>query len=163
MLKNLTLLISLISSTYAISYCKINQYGHNLCKGERALLIISEANRTKMLKSRDLKTIYKVVKLKSLHIQKPFAYYKVPGFKKNKRVHVDQVLGNKLCEESNFCKEQKVIINKECLSLDDKAGKVYRISQVYHDKEFLEDIVEIKRGFPFKKTKLINESCLTLH
>jgi hypothetical protein len=164
----------LISSTYSWSFCKINQYGHSLCKGERALLVVSTTKKASLAKNINLTEIYKPVTLRILHVHEPIAKYSKPGrrlgerlsykfgLKKFQSVHVDQLIGNKACIDSNICVKQKVTINKECRMESDKPGKVYKVKMVYEDQEFVESIVEIERGFISKKRKILRESCLTL-
>jgi hypothetical protein len=155
----------LVSATYSFAFCKINQYGHNLCSGERALLVTSGVKRSLFAKNENLKKIYKPVTIKKLHVHEPIAIVVRPGIGirlLGKEIHVDEVLGNKLCEDSIFCEKQKVTINEECREESDKPRKVYKVKKVYEDQEFIEEIVEIETGLIIKKRKILAASCLTL-
>jgi hypothetical protein len=143
-------------SANSFAYCKINQFGHNLCKGEKALLVVDPSDNSKS--SDNLIKQYKPVIIRSLHVHEPIAEISGKGVKTQK-VHVDQLLGNKLCKDSDFCHGQKVIIKDECRVEDEE--KSYSVSKVYEDQQLTEDIIEVSRGrFVFKKTKIFNQSCI---
>ena len=162
MIRALLPFLLLLASNYALSQCKVNQYGHSLCQGEKALLVTSSFKKELLNKNTDLTVLYKPVILKILHFHEPIAVISGRGIRSQK-VHVDQLLGNKLCENSNFCRKQKVNIKEECLAPGDSPYQEYKVLQVYEDQELVEDVVEIQRGsFIFKKTRIITESCLVL-
>jgi hypothetical protein len=160
--------ILLISSAYSFAFCKINQYGHSLCVGERALIKTSDVKRSLFPKNEDLSKIYKAVTIRKLHVHEPVAKVNKPGIRGRVRIftlpetHVDQLLGNKICADSELCEKQKVTINEECRTELDNPKRVYKIKKVYEDQEFIEDIVEIQRGVIVKKRKILVASCLTL-
>ena len=161
MIKSLIALTLIISCSYSFAFCKINQYGHNLCTGEKALLVTSSVKKSLFGKDENLTSIYKPVVIKILHVHEPVAVISGPGVRKQK-VHIDQILGNKLCDDSKFCHNQKVTINEECRAKLDDPKKEYKVDTVYEDQEFLENIVEVKRGLILKESKILNESCLTI-
>jgi hypothetical protein len=142
-------------SVNSYAYCKINQFGHNLCKGEKALFVVNKD--AKSTQTDNLIKQYIPVLIKSLHVHEPIAEISGKGIKTQK-VHVDELLGNKLCEDSEFCFGQKVVIKDECRVDEEKS---YRVLKVYEDQQLTEDIIEVSRGkFVFKQTKVFNESCI---
>lgn len=146
----------LFFSLNSFAYCKINQFGHSLCKGEKALFVVD--SETKALETDNLIKQYRPVIIDTLHVHEPIAIIYGKGIKKQK-VHVDELLGNKLCKDSEFCNGQKVVIKDNCRSEEDE--KSYRVSKVYEDQQLTEDIIEVSRGkFLFKKIKVFNESCI---
>ncbi len=146
----------LLISFNSFAYCKINQFGHSLCKGEKALLVVDSTNKED--RNDNLIKVYKPIFIKSLHVHEPIAEISGKGIKTQK-VHIDNLLGNKLCEDSDFCYGQKVIIKDNCGSED--TDKSYKVLKVYEDQELSEDIIEVSRGsFVFKTTKIFNQSCI---
>ena len=143
-------------SANSFAYCKINQFGHSLCKGEKALFVVDAKVNTK--NSDNLIKQYKPVIIKFLHVHEPIAEISGKGIKTQK-VHVDKLLGNKLCENSDFCHGEKVVIKDECRVEDNE--KSYNVSKVYEDQQLTEDIIEVSRGkFIFKQTKVFNQRCI---
>jgi hypothetical protein len=148
-----SILFSLFS-TQASAFCKINQYGHNICTGEKALRVMVDQD------NKDINTKvneeFKVVHVKSIIPRDSLAI--IAGTKKG--IPLDQLMGNKLCDSSEpLCEGQSVKIKSDCPNIQEK--KEYKISKVYETQR--EDVVEVSTGmFFWKKTFLTDAECVDL-
>ncbi len=144
----LTSILSALFSINTFAFCKINQYGHNICTGEKALLIVSEND--------EVNKKFKVVQVKSIFEAESTAI--VSG--KKKAIHLDKLMGNKLCDSNEpVCEGQKVQIKSVCPNLEKK--EVYKVSKVYETQR--DDVVEISTGsLIWKKSFLADANCVDL-
>lgn len=148
-------LISLIASN-AMAFCKINQYGHNICTGEKALLVLEGSNQKSDQIDPNVNSKFKVVVVKSVYAAESKAI--IVGDKEP--IHLDKLMGNKLCDNSEpLCEGQKVQIKSDCPNLEEK--EVYKISKVFETQR--DDVVEVQTGsFIWKKTFLTDAECVDL-
>ncbi len=158
---NLKVTFLILTGLYSISsfaFCKLNQYGHNVCMGQKALYVIPDKEETEENR-KNLRTVYKPVIVKKLHVHEPVAFISGSGIK-NKKIHVDEIMGNKLWKDTEVRHSQKVRLKPECRIEGDK--KSYKVSKVYEDRQLTEDTVELKTGFIFKKTRIVKQGCLDI-
>lgn len=145
-------LLFLISANSAFAICKLNQQGHNICTNEKALHIIQDSDESKNLLNKQ----YDVVTIKK-HIFKERTVIIKSKKMGEQEVHIDTLIGNKLCEDNDvLCKGDKVIIKEECV--DPNLKDEYKVDQKYEN-----DIVELSTGgFFFSKSFLANDNCIDL-
>lgn len=143
-------LFLIVSANSAFAICKLNQKGHNICSKEKALLVVQEAdeNRNTLAKQ------YEVVNIKK-HIFRERTVIIKTKSDGDKEVHIDELVGNKLCEEDDsLCKGDKVVIREECV--DPKFRNKYKVQEKYEN-----DVVELSTGtFFFSKSFLTADNCI---
>jgi hypothetical protein len=132
----LTFLIS-VTSAFANVGCKINQFGHNICVGEHALMEEESS-------------------LKKVEVIK-HSYYETVVKKGRKKIttDIDELIGNKICKSSDtVCKGQTITISDHCK--EQYKGDEYKVKEVYEN-----NTVESEVGSIFsRKTLLIPEECI---
>ena len=153
------ILISTLSAIFSVqvfAFCKINQYGHNICKGEKALLMLESQVQKNLAPDTKVNDQYKVVVVRSVFAAESKAI--VAGIKEP--IHLDKLMGNKLCDSNEpLCEGQKVQIKEDCPNLEAKES--YKISKVYETQR--DDVVEVTAGkFIWKKTFLTDAECVDL-
>lgn len=146
--------ISLFTQMSAFAFCKLNQYGHNICTGEKGLFI--EKSNDKSIKNKDLAISYTPITIKAVHSTEPTVVIIAKGMKKQ-TVHIDKIAGNKLCESGDtICSGEKVAIKEDCKKPDHKDS--YKVVTVFEN-----EIVELTTGGIFsKKNFLSKEDCIDL-
>lgn len=157
-MKNLILIsiLSALFSVQAFAFCKINQYGHNICTGEKALLMLESQIQKNLPPDTKVNDKFKVVTVRSVFAAESKAI--IAGVKEP--IHLDKLMGNKLCDtDEPLCEGQKVQIKEDCPNLE--AKEEYRISKVYETQR--DDVVEVTAGkFIWKKTFLTDAECVDL-
>jgi hypothetical protein len=157
-MKNLILIsiLSALFSVQAFAFCKINQYGHNICTGEKALLILDSQIQKNLAPDTKVNEQYKVVIVRSVYAAESKAI--IAGTKEP--VHLDRLMGNKLCDSNEpLCAGQKVQIKDDCPNIEKK--ETYKISKVFETER--DDVVEVSTGnFIWKKKFLTDAECIDL-
>lgn len=143
-------LLFLISANSAFALCKLNQQGHNICTKEKALLIVQKADENR----NSINKQYEVVSVKKHIFRERTVIVKSKNFGE-KEVLIDDLVGNKLCEDSDtLCSGEKVIIREACA--DPKLKSQYTIEQRYEN-----NVVELSTGsIFFSKSFLTENNCI---
>lgn len=143
-----TLLLLLMTQS-AFALCKLNINGHNICSDEKALLIMDKDENNESINKQ-----YKVVTIKKHIFRERTAIIKGKGIS-DKEVHLDKLVGNKLCEENeDLCKGTKVVIREDCI--DPKYKSKYKVVE-----KFENDVVQLSTGtLFFSKSFLTADGCI---
>lgn len=143
--KTLLILFILAFQSTAFGFCKLNQYGHNICTGEKGLFLVNEADET-----HELNKVYVPVTVKAVHTTE--ATVEIEGKNINRQtVHIDTITGNKLCEKNDpICSGEKVVIKTDC---NDPAYRdKYKVVSVYEN-----EVVELSTGGIFNRKHFLSE------
>ena len=143
-------LLLLVSANSAFAICKLNQQGHNICTKEKALLVVEKADENR----NSINKQYEVVSIKKHVFRERTVIIKSKSIGE-KEVKIDDLVGNKLCEDGDtLCRGDKVIIREECV--DPKLKSAYKVSEKYEN-----DVVELSTGgFLFAKSFLAADNCI---
>jgi len=143
------ILVILASQSTAFGFCKLNQFGHNICTGEKGLFIVDESAITE-----EPNTVYEPVTIRAVHTTE--ATVEIEGRNIDRQtVHIDKITGNKLCEKNDpICSGEKVVIKQDCKDPDYKSK--YKVVSVYEN-----EVVELSGGGFFnRKNFLSEENCV---
>ena len=143
-------LLFLVSIGNSFAICKLNQQGHNICTKEKALHVIEGPDGS----NNSLNKQYEVVSIKK-HVFRERTVVIKSKTQGEKEVHIDTLVGNKLCEENDaLCRGDKVVIKEECV--DPNLKHEYKVSEKYEN-----DIVELSTGgYFFSKSFLTADDCI---
>lgn len=143
-------ILLLVSANSALALCKLNQQGHNICTKEKALLVVEKADENR----NSINKQYEVVSIKK-HIFRERTVIIKGKTVGEKEVKIDDLVGNKLCEDDDtLCRGDKVIIREECI--DPKLKSKYKVAEKYEN-----DIVELSTGTMFfAKSFLTADNCI---
>lgn len=145
------ILLSLLSIHSAFALCKLNNLGQNICTDEKALYIVENTEKS----TKSVNQEYEVVIVKK-HVFRERTVIVKGKTIGEKEVHIDQLIGNKLCDGDNdpLCKGTKVIIRDECV--DPKLKAKYKV-----DEKFENNVIELTTGtILFSKSFLVSDNCI---
>jgi hypothetical protein len=139
------ILFYLLTMSVAYSYCQLNIRGDNICLDEKALQVIQNEDKS---------ISYELLTIKEINY--PEITVKLAASGDERVVHIDDLSGNLTCEESStVCKNQKVVIDADCI--DSNKDQEHKVQNIYSN-----EMIEIKTGrIFFKKTRIIPVVCIT--
>lgn len=160
-IKNFTILLTLMLSFRSFAFCKINRYGHSICGGEKALLASHTISSIDDLEPKDLRHSYRVVTIRRVHTHEPIAIISSINSLIQRKVHIDKLMGQKICEHENGCFTKKIRIKAECQK--ENSVKLFYIQRAYEDETLKNDYYQIKMPLgidKFRTPSIFHESCI---